>query len=177
MIFIPQYDEVYRTVINRYLNDAHQFGLDSYDYKMNGGRINPVPKTTVGYLSGTFDLFHIGHLNLLRRAKEYCDYLIVGVHKDASHKKKNVFIPFEERCEILGSIKYVNEVIESKPEDMDVYEDIRYNFLFVGSDYKGFARFERYENFFADKNVKIIYFPYTQRTSSTKLREMLDRFQ
>jgi glycerol-3-phosphate cytidylyltransferase len=176
VIFIPQYDEVYHTVINRYLNDAHQFGLDSYDYKMSSGRVNPVSKIAVGYLSGTFDLFHIGHLNLLRRAKEYCDYLIVGVHRDASHKQKAAFIPFEERCEILRNIKYVNQVMESKPEDMDVYEDIKYNFLFVGSDYKGTARFERYEKYFADTDVKIIYFPYTQGTSSTKLRERLDRF-
>jgi glycerol-3-phosphate cytidylyltransferase len=176
-IFIPQYDEVYRTVINRYIDDAHRFGLDSYNYKVNSGRVDLVSKITIGYLSGTFDLFHIGHLNLLRRAKEYCDYLIVGVHKDASHKKKTAFIPFEERCEIIRNIKYVNQVIESKPEDMDVYEDIRYNFLFVGSDYKGTVRFKRYEEYFADKDVKIIYFPYTQGISSTKLRGILDTLQ
>jgi glycerol-3-phosphate cytidylyltransferase len=172
-LFIPQYDEVYHDVINRYLNDVRQFGLDSYDYKINSGRVNSAPQITVGYLSGTFDLFHIGHLNLLRRAKEYCDYLIVGVHKDALHKNKAVFIPFDERCEILKNIKWVNTVIEAKPEDMDVYKDIRYNFLFVGSDYKGTARFERYEKYFADKNVKILYFPYTHGISSTKLREIL----
>jgi glycerol-3-phosphate cytidylyltransferase len=176
-LFIPQYDEVYRAVINRYIDDAHQFGLDSYDYKINSGRVNPASKITVGYLSGTFDLFHIGHLNLLRRAKDCCDYLIVGVHKDGSHKKKLVFIPFEERCEILRNIRYVNQVIESKPEDMDVYKDIKYDFLFVGSDYKGTARFERYAKYFADKNVKIVYFPYTQGTSSTKLRGILDSLE
>jgi glycerol-3-phosphate cytidylyltransferase len=173
-LLIPQFDDVYHAVINRYIDDAHQFGLDSYDYKINSGRINPNSPITIGYLSGTFDLFHIGHLNLLRRAKEYCDYLVVGVHRDASHKNKNVFIQFEERCEIIKNIKYVNQVIESKHEDVDMYEDIKYNFLFVGSDYKGTIRFERYEKYFEDKDVSIIYFPYTQGISSTKLREILD---
>lgn len=75
----------------------------------------------VGYLSGTFDLFHIGHLNLLRRAKQYCDYLVVGVHKDASHKGKTAFIPYEERVEIIRSIGNVGKVIPSEPEDCDIY--------------------------------------------------------
>jgi glycerol-3-phosphate cytidylyltransferase-like family protein len=100
---------------------------------------------------------------------------VVGVHKNASHKGKTVFIPFEERCEIVKNIKYVNHVIESKPEDCDVYDDLKYNFLFVGSDYQGTPRFDRYEKFFQDKNVKIIYFSYTDGTSSTKLREVLEK--
>jgi len=173
-LYIPQYDEIYHNVINRYLDNSHQFGLESYDYKLNSGRINPKPSIIVGYLSGTFDLFHIGHLNILRRAKEHCDYLIVGVHKNASHKGKDAFIPFEERCEILKSIKYVDRVIESKPEDIDVYEDVKYQFLFVGSDYKGTARFEKYEKYFENKGVEIVYFPYTQTTNSTKLRTILN---
>ena len=173
-LFIPQYDEIYHKVIDRYLEDSYHFGLESYDYKLRSGRINTVPSITIGYLSGTFDLFHIGHLNLLRQAKEYCDYLVVGVHRDALHKGKETFIPFKERCEIVKSIKYVDRVIESKFEDADVYEELRYNFLFVGSDYKGTARFEKYEKYFEDKNVKIIYFPYTKETNSTKLRMILE---
>ena len=128
----------------------------------------------IGYTTGVFDMFHIGHLNLLRRAKEHCDYLVVGVHRDASHKGKDAFIPFNERCEILRSTKYVDKVIESKREDSDVYEDIKYRFLFVGSDYKGTERFERYEKYFENKGVEIVYLPYTQTTNSTKLREALD---
>jgi cytidyltransferase-like protein len=174
VLFIPDFEETYQEVINRYVQDPHKFGLESYDYKMAGNRINQKSSVLIGYLSGTFDLFHIGHLNLLRRAKSYCDYLIVGVHKDASHKNKVTFIPFEERCEIVGNIKYVNKVIESKPEDIDVHKEIPYNFLFVGSDYKGTARFKKYEEYFKDKNVKIIYFPYTQETNSTKLRAVLE---
>lgn len=174
-LYIPEYEEVYKGVLERYHNDPHQFGLDSYQYKQASGRTSSRPQLKIGYLSGTFDLFHIGHLNLLRRAKEYCDYLVVGVHKDASHKGKSTFISFEERCEIVKSIKYVDQVIPSEREDCDVYLKgiVKYDYLFVGSDYKGTERFNRYEQIFADKGVKIIYFPYTQGTSSSQLREAL----
>ncbi len=175
-LYIPDYDDIYKGVLERYRTNPHQFGLDSYRYKLDSGRMNLSPQLKIGYLSGTFDLFHIGHLNMLKRAKDYCDYLVVGVHKDASHKGKNAFIPYEERLEIVKSVKYVDKVIQSEPEDDDVYIKgiVKYDMLFVGSDYKGTERFNRYERFFADKNVKIIYFPYTQGTSSTQLRESLD---
>lgn len=130
-------------------------------------------KQVIGYLSGTFDLFHIGHLNMLRKAKEQCDYLIVGVHKDASHKGKETFIPFEERKEIVGSCKYVDEAVESCKEDSDAWNLYKYDKLFVGSDYKGTERFLKYEEFFKDKRVEIVYFPYTQGTSSTQLRKRI----
>lgn len=174
-LYIPQYEEMYRGVLERYHQDPHQFGLQSYQYKMESGRTSDHPQLKIGYLSGTFDLFHIGHLNLLRRAKQYCDYLVVGIHKDASHKGKETFISFEERAEIVKSIKYVDEVIPSEKEDCDVYLKgiVKYDYLFVGSDYKGTERFNRYEQIFADKDVKIIYFPYTQGTSSSQLREAL----
>lgn len=174
-LYIPQYEEVFKGVIDRYHTDSHQYGLDSYEYKMNCGRFNDKPQLIIGYLSGTFDLFHIGHLNLLRRAKRHCDYLVVGVHKDASHKGKSTFIPYEERVEIIRSIGYVDKVIPSEPEDCDIYIKgiVKYDRLFVGSDYKGTERFNRYEAFFADKGVEIIYFPYTQGTSSTQLRDAL----
>ncbi len=174
-LYIPQYEETYRNVINRYHANAHQFGVDSYNYKFASGRISSKPQIKTGYLSGTFDLFHIGHLNLLRRAKQYCDYLVVGVHRDASHKGKEAFIPFEERVEIVRSIKYVDLVIPSEKEDDEVYKKniVKYDYLFVGSDYKGSDRFNRYEEYFADKGVSIVYFPYTQGTSSTQLRDVL----
>ena len=111
----------------------------------------------------------------MRRAKEHCDYLVVGIHKDASHKGKDAFIPFDERVDIVRNIKYVDEVIQSEPEDSDVYTKgiVKYDYLFVGSDYKGTERFNRYEAYFADKGVEIIYFPYTQGTSSTQLRDYI----
>jgi len=174
-LYIPDYETVYKNVLDRYKKDEHLFGLESYEYKLKSGRMNDNPQVKIGYLSGTFDLFHIGHLNLLRRAKKMCDYLVVGVHKDASHKGKETFISYDERCEIVKSIKYVDEVIMSLPEDMDVYEKIKYNFLFVGSDYKGTERFNRYEEFFKDKDVEIIYFPYTKGTSSTQLRRVIEK--
>ena len=174
-LFIPDYDSIYKNVIERYISDPHKFGIESYEYKVKNNRINPIPKVKIGYLSGTFDLFHIGHLNLLKRAKQYCDYLVVAVHKDASHKGKQTFIPFEERCEILKSIKLVDKVITALPEDTDVYGEIKYNYLFVGSDYKGTDRFKRYEEFFEDKDVEIIYFPYTEGTSSTQIRDVIDK--
>lgn len=174
-IFIPEYAPIYKDVLDRYNNDPHEFGINSYNYKIKNNRINEKPQLKIGYLSGTFDLFHIGHLNLLKKAKEYCDYLVVGVHKDASHKNKEVYIPYNERVEILKQIKYVDEVIQSLPEDNEVYNVINYDFLFVGSDYKDSERFNRYEEYFSDKGVKIIYFPYTKGTSSTKLRTMIDK--
>lgn len=89
------------------------------------------------------------------------------------HKTKETFINFEERKAIVGAIKYVDEVIESERENSDVWAHHKYDMLFVGSDHKGTERFNRYEEYFADKGVEIVYFPYTQGTSSTKLREAL----
>ena len=173
-LYIPQYQETYCGVIERYRNDPLTFGADSYRYKAEGGRISDKPQVTVGYLSGTFDLFHVGHLNLLRRAKEQCDYLIVGVHSSGSWKGKETFIPFEERCAILKSIRYVDLVIESPVEDSDAWDTFHYDKLFVGSDYKGTERFNRYEQILRGK-AEIVYFPYTQGTSSTQLRDALSK--
>lgn len=172
-IFIPDYESIYKKVLDDYKSKPREFGLSSYRYKKSLGRVNDKSLIKIGYLSGTFDLFHIGHLNLLKRAKHYCDYLVVGVHKDASHKGKETFIPFEERKKIVASIDVVDRVIDSFTEDSDAWNMIKYDYLFVGSDYKGSERFNRYEEFFKDKGVQIIYFPYTQGTSSSKLREAL----
>lgn len=174
-LFIPEYEETFADVIKRYRDDPIGFGKDSFDYKKKSGRVSDKPSMVVGYLSGTFDLFHIGHLNLLKRAKNECDYLIVGVHKSGAWKGKETYIPHEERMEIVRGIKYVDEVIESYPEDSDAYLDLHYDKLFVGSDYKGTERFEKYERFFADKGVEIVYFPYTKGTSSTQLRAALTK--
>lgn len=172
-LFIPEYDNIYKGVIERYQNDSRKFGLESYDYKVKGNRVDNEKKTKIGYLSGTFDLFHIGHLNILKRAKEQCDYLIVGVHPSAAHKGKETFIPCEERKAIVSSCKYVDKVVDSCPEDSDAWDLYHYDRLFVGSDYKGTERFNRYEKYFEDKNVEIIYFPYTKSTSSTQIRALI----
>ena len=171
--FIPQYDEVLHDVLERYHRDPHEYGLHSYQYKKDSGRLDNNRRAVVGYLSGTFDLFHVGHLNLLRRARQQCDYLIVGVHSSGSWKGKETFIPLEERKAILSSCRYVDKVVDSCTEDSDAWELWHYDRLFVGSDYKGTERFLRYEEFFKDKGVKIIYFPYTQGTSSTQIRKVV----
>lgn len=171
ILYIPDYESIYKGVIDRYRENPMKFGVESYDYKIP--RVSTKPQLVVGYLSGTFDLFHIGHLNLLRRAKEQCDYLIVGVHKSGAWKGKETFIPFEERIDIIRNIKFVDMAVESCSEDVDAYQLYHYNKLFVGSDYKGTARFNRYEEYFKDKGVQIVYFPYTRGTSSTQLREVI----
>ena len=169
--FIPKYEETFRGVLERYQKDAHEYGLHSYQYKKDSGRLDNGKKVVIGYLSGTFDLFHIGHLNLLRRAKQQCDYLIVGVHDSGKWKGKETFIPFDERKEIVGACKYVDRVVDSCLEDSDAWDLYHFDRLFVGSDYKGTERFRRYEEYFSDKGVEIVYFPYTQSTSSTQIRK------
>ncbi len=175
VLYIPDFDKTYRGVLERYRTDAAAFAQSSYEYKLAGGRHRAKPQVVVGYLSGTFDLFHIGHLNLLRRARQQCDYLIVGVHGSGAWKGKETFIPLDERMAIVGSIQYVDEVMEAPDEDLDAYHTLHYDRLFVGSDYEGTERFQRYEAYFADKDVKIIYFPYTKGTSSTQLRDALKK--
>ena len=165
------YDEVFKAVLERYHDDPHEYGLHSYNYKKESGRLDNSKKVKIGYLSGTFDLFHVGHLNLLRRAKAQCDYLIVGVHDSGKWKGKETFIPLEERKAIVEACKYVDKVVDSCREDSDAWNLWHYDRLFVGSDYKGTERFQRYEEYFKDKGVEIVYFPYTQSTSSTQIRK------
>lgn len=175
VLFIPQYDEVYKDVITRYVTDPIKFGCESFEYKLKSGRISSKPQLSIGYLSGTFDLFHIGHLNILKKAKTECDYLIVGVHESGKWKNKETFIPFDERLAIVQSCRYVDKAIQSMPEDADVWSIYHYDKLFVGSDYKGTERFNRYEEYFKDKGVKIVYFSYTKGTSSTQLRNAIKK--
>lgn len=130
---------------------------------------------TIGYMSGTFDLFHIGHLNIIKKAKENCDYLVVGVHESGAWKGKATFIPFEERLEIISSIRYVDQVVKSYPNDTDAIDYHNIKKLFVGDDYKGSDRFKLYETICFKANVEIIYFKYTNSTSSTKLRDALQK--
>ena len=169
-LFIPQYEDCFKAVIKRYYENPHEYGLYSYQYKKKSGRLDNSRRVKIGYLSGTFDLFHIGHLNLLCRAKRQCDYLIVGVHDSGAWKGKETFIPFEERMQIVGACKYVDKVVQSCREDSDAWDLWHYDKLFVGSDYRGTERFIRYEEYFKDKGVEIIYFPYTKSTSSTQIR-------
>lgn len=130
----------------------------------------------IGYTSGVYDLFHIGHLNLLKNASALCDRLVVGVSTDdlVSYKHKKSVIPFKERLEIVRSIKYVDAVIPQETLDkMEVWRKIKFDVMFVGDDWYENNRWKEYEQQFQEVGVKIIYFPYTKGTSSTLLNETL----
>ena len=134
-------------------------------------------KYKVGYTTGVYDLFHIGHLNLLKRAKEHCDYLIVGVTVDelVSYKGKQAVIPYEERSAIVEAIKYVDMVVpQTSMDKLGAWEKYHFDVMFVGDDWKGSPAWNKYEEQFKEKGVDIVYFPYTKSTSSTKLRQVLD---
>jgi len=174
-LFIPEYDEIFKNVLERYKSNPSNFGLESYQYKKASNRTSGKPQTIIGYMSGTFDLFHVGHLNIIKKAKSQCDYLIVGVHESGRHKGKESFIPFDERKSIVAAIEYVDQVVTACTEDDDAWDIHQFDKLFVGSDYKGTQRFEKYENYFNDKNVEIVFFPYTQSTSSTQIRDLISK--
>ena len=136
-------------------------------------------KWKVGYTTGVFDLFHIGHLNILKRAKQQCDYLIVGVTTDEEAKRiknKAPVIGFEERKQIVEAIKYVDLVVPEDNTDKKLaWEKYKFDVILKGSDWQGTKQWEDYEDFFRLKGVEVVYFPYTQGTSSTKLRDVLDK--
>mgnify|MGYP006085474209 CR=1 FL=1 len=133
-------------------------------------------KPIIGYTSGVYDLFHIGHLNMLRNAKSLCDKLIVGVTTDelVSYKNKKAVIPFTERMEIVRSIEYVDAVVAQ--EDMDkfkLWEKLKYDVIFVGDDWFKSEKWNTLETQFKEVGVEIVYFPYTKGTSSTLINKIL----
>lgn len=136
-------------------------------------------KKTIGYTTGVFDLFHIGHLNILKKSKENCDYLIVGVTTDEEvmrKKNKKPIINQFERKEIVEAIKYVDEVVfEDDTDKIKAWEELHFDKIFKGSDWKGSELWNNYELFFDKHDVKVEYFDYTEGTSSTMLREVLDK--
>mgnify|MGYP000859785012 CR=1 FL=1 len=130
----------------------------------------------IGYTTGVFDLFHIGHLNMLKNAKAMCDKLIVGVTTDelVSYKNKRAVIPFEERIEIVRNIKCVDAAIAQ--EDMnkfEVWKKIKFDLMIVGDDWYNTEKWKAYEKQFNEVGVRIIYFPYTKGTSSTLINNTL----
>lgn len=133
----------------------------------------------VGYTTGVFDLFHIGHLNILENAKKQCDYLIVGVSTDElvqSYKSKTPVIPFEERIKIVQALKYVDKVIPQTNRDKtEAFKNIKFDAMFVGDDWKGSPEWSKLERELSDLGAEIVYFPYTKGTSSTKLTEVLNK--
>ena len=141
--------------------------------------MSEIKKYTVGYTTGVFDMFHIGHLNILRRAKELCDYLIVGVSTDElveKEKNKKPVIPYSERVEIVGAIKYVDKVVpQTNKNKVEAWENLQFDKMFVGSDWQGTSQWQKIEADFSPLNVKIVYLPYTDGISSTKLTKHIKK--
>lgn len=131
----------------------------------------------IGYAAGAFDLFHVGHLNILRQAKENCDFLIAGVVSDQMlelTKGRKPIIPLEERMEIVSHISFVDQVYaETVPDKLKTWEELHFNTFFKGDDWRGTPRGLDLEQRFAAVGVSVEYFPYTLHTSSTQLREAL----
>lgn len=127
----------------------------------------------IGYTTGVFDLFHVGHLNILERCKEYCDELIVGVCTDEyalSTKGKLPIIPYEDRARIISSLKCVDRVVPMNETDkLMAWNNLHFNVLFSGDDWKGTERYQKTEMQFKPLGVDIIYFPYTRGVSTTQI--------
>lgn len=132
-------------------------------------------KKIVGYTTGVFDMFHIGHLNILKRAKKHCDILIVGVTTDElcqAYKNKLPIIPYEERKAIIEAIQYVDKVVPQLNRDkFSAWEEHKFDVMFVGDDWKGSELFEVVEKKLNAVGCRVEYLPYTQGTNSTILRE------
>jgi glycerol-3-phosphate cytidylyltransferase len=132
----------------------------------------------IGYAAGAFDLFHVGHLNILKHAKSQCDYLIAGVVSDEMlrlTKGISPVIPLAERLEIVSHISYVDEArAEVVPDTLETWRAVGFTVFFKGDDWRGTEKGLRLEREFAAVGVEVVYFPYTMHTSSTQLRRALD---
>lgn len=141
-------------------------------------RVQMKKKYKVGYTTGVFDMLHVGHLNILKRAKEQCEYLIVGVSTDKlvlKYKNKTPVIPFEERLEMVEALQCVDQVVPQINRDkFEAWEQYKFNAMFVGDDWKGNPLFMEVEKMLNKEGVDVVYFPYTKNTSSTILREKLN---
>lgn len=135
----------------------------------------------IGYTTGVFDLFHIGHLNIIRRAKEQCDYLIVGVSTDElveDYKKKRPVMSFEERSAIVAALKYVDEVVPQTNRDkFSAWEKYHFHKMFVGDDWKGSSVFDEAQRRFSEVGVEVVYFPRTDGVSTSDLVEKISRIK
>lgn len=132
----------------------------------------------VGYTAGVYDMFHIGHLNLLKNAKKHCDYLIVGVNSDNatySYKQKYPVIPEEERRAIVEAIRYVDEVVlVDNTDKIYAYEMYKPDMIIVGDDHKNELKWKATDSYLRQRGSEVVFLPYTEHTSSTKLRDVKD---
>ena len=135
----------------------------------------------VGYTTGVFDMFHVGHLRILERARQNCDHLIVGVSTDElvqSYKNKTPVIPQEDRAAIVASVRHVDEVVYQTTRDkMAAYWEHKFDIMFVGDDWKGDPLFNEVEKALNEQGASVQYFPYSKGVSSSKLKEVLENIQ
>ena len=140
--------------------------------------VQNMKKYKIGYTQGTFDLFHIGHLNLINNAKKYCDYLIVGVNSDElvmQYKNKKTNINENDRATIVGAIKGVDKVVITKTLDkMAVHKSINFDAIFIGDDWKGNDRWKKTEEELANINVDVVFLPHTDGISTTMLTQIIE---
>ena len=131
-------------------------------------------KYRIGYTDGVYDLFHIGHLNMIQTAKSYCEHLIVGVHGDdvvEEYKHRRPIINENDRKRIVESIKGVDEAVINRFRDkMKLWELHHFNVVFIGDDWKGTERWNNFEKILSEVNVDVIYVPYTKGISTTDIR-------
>jgi glycerol-3-phosphate cytidylyltransferase len=134
-------------------------------------------KQRVGYVPGVFDMFHVGHLNILRNARLACDHLIAGVVSDEraiAAKGKEPVVPLAERLEIVRGIRYVDEaVVEDVDEKLEMWRRLQFDVIVKGDDWRGTPKGDKLEADFASVGVDVVYLPYTVHTSSTLLRQVL----
>lgn len=158
------------------LYEAHRIYFGRQKLNVQRGK-----KYHIGYLSGVFDLYHIGHINMFRRAKEMCDYLIVGVTSDEyviNHKKRTPFIPAEERRSVVASCKFVDEVVEipyGYDGIVEAFQKYHYDVQFCGSDYETNPWWLEQQKWLREHGSDLVFFPYTQQTSSTKIKSLIDK--
>lgn len=133
----------------------------------------------IGYTTGVYDLFHVGHLNILRRAKEQCDYLIVGVSTDElveTYKGKRPIIPLNERIEIVAAIRYVDQVVpQTSLDKLDAWNQLHFDVIFHGDDWKGSSLYKDIEQKLRDKKVELVFLPHTEGVSSTEVARKIQR--
>ena len=139
--------------------------------------MDSVQKYKIGYTDGVYDLFHIGHLNMIEAAKKQCEYLIVGVHSDEvvkQYKYHYPIIPETERARIIGAIKGVDKVVINDVRDkLILLERYRFNVVFIGDDWKGTERWNNFEKVLGERNVDVIYVPYTKGISTTDIKKKI----
>ena len=138
-------------------------------------------KYKIGYTTGVFDMFHIGHLNILKRAKEQCDYLIVGVSTDElveSYKHKKPIIPFDERIAIVDAIKYVDRVLpQTSMDKIAAWQNLHFDVMFHGSDWQNSDMYNRIVDDLKKVGAEVVFLPHTAGVSSTLLSEVLHKIQ